>query len=709
MILSLLLALLITVSGALATYLYDEDAPLASRLCTGACIGLAAFGLIGFVLASLLGLTPGSIALATLATMAPFSLLLEPIRRQEIEADVTAAVKKIRRAVARPRRSDIGYFAYYAIAAVLFWLIFDRAMIVKPDGIYTGVLNNFGDLPFHLSVITSFAFGQNYPPEDPTFAGVRFTYPFLTDFISAVFVRCGASLRASMLIENILLAVSFVGVLHRWAWEMLRDRVAALLTPLLVLLNGGFGFALLLDFAGKNDQGLFGVLTHLPPSFTVIPETAWRWGNAISSLLVPQRGILLGLPLAVIVFTQWWLATAEKTEGEMGRRGEGETSRATGETPVLRRKDKKKHDWGAQKLSARERAAEESSVRGSRHSAAMRVRSASRSVAALVSNSTARMIAAGIVAGLLPLVHAHSFVVVMGVGACIALLQRRWRLWITFALVASLIAVPQMWWSTRGSAVNAASFFAWEFGWDHHDDNPVWFWFKNTGLFVPLLVAAILWRGKEYLIPRRLLLFYLPFTLCFIIPNMVKLAPWIWDNVKVLFYWWLASAPLVALLISRLWRSGAVQRALAVGLFACLIFAGALDVASIVRRSDEYQLFDPNGIRFAEIVKQQTQPRSTVMHAPVHNTPIFLSGRRSLMGYPGHIWTHGLDFGPRENEIKRIYTGAPDAEMLLGKYDVDYAVVGPLEKLVMPVNEQFFSRYKKVGEAGEYRLYKIKP
>jgi len=44
----------------------------------------------------------------------------------------------------------------------------------------------------------------------------------------------------------------------------------------------------------------------------------WRWGNAISSLLVPQRGILLGLPLAVIVFTQWWLATGERTDAGTG-------------------------------------------------------------------------------------------------------------------------------------------------------------------------------------------------------------------------------------------------------------------------------------------------------------------------------------------------------------------------------------------------------
>ena len=173
------------------------------------------------------------------------------------------------------------------------------------------------------------------------------------------------------------------------------------------------------------------------------------------------------------------------------------------------------------------------------------------------------MVAAGVVAGLLPLVHAHSFVVVMAVGACIALLQRRWRDWITFAVVASLIALPQMWWSTHNSAVNAGKFFEWQFGWDHGQENITWFWLKNTGIFIPLIVAAILWRReKQALVSRRLLIFLLPFSLCFIVPNVMKMAPWIWDNIKVLFYWWLAMAPLVALLIARLvaW-SGTAQNA----------------------------------------------------------------------------------------------------------------------------------------------------
>ena len=50
-------------------------------------------------------------------------------------------------------------------------------------------------------------------------------------------------------------------------------------------------------------------------------EKAWRWGNSITSLLVTQRGFLLGIPLAVIVFTLWWTSLR------------GEEHRAKGKEP----------------------------------------------------------------------------------------------------------------------------------------------------------------------------------------------------------------------------------------------------------------------------------------------------------------------------------------------------------------------------------------
>ena len=671
MIVSLSLSFIAIASGALLTYTYDEDAPLASRLCSGACIGFALMGLVGFIFASFLGLNEISIGLTELVLATPFLLFMNEQRRTVINTDVTRAIQAISRATSKPDRWAFIYFLFYAGVMIAMWLISSRALLEKPDGLYTGVLNNYGDLPFHLSVITRFVYGQNFPPEDPTFAGARFTYPFLTDFISAMFVRVGSSLRDSMLIENWIVGVGLVGVLHRFGQQLLRNRTAAILTPVLVILNGGFGWAMLFNDVNKTEGGVFQILRHIPHSYTILPEVeqGWRWGNSVISLLVPQRGFLLGIPLAVIVFTQWWAAMNTAKSKEQSAKGKETRSTEKLQAPLT-----------------------------------------DASPFALGSLLSHRMLAAGVIAGLLPLIHAHSFITVMGVGACLALINwRQWREWLTFLLVASIIAGPQLLWSTHGSAVSTRSFIGWEFGWGHGNENFFWFWLKNTGLFIPLLLIALLWKREDYLVSRKQLLFYLPFTLCFIVPNLLKLAPWVWDNIKVLFYWWIASAPIVALVLARLWEGNAWKRALAAVLFVVLTLAGGLDVFALLTQQGEYQEFDRDGVTFAEMIKQRTPPRSTVLHAPIHNTPVFLTGRRSIIGYPGHIWTHGIDFGSRESDVKKIYSGSLDATDLLSKYGVDYVVIDPQEHSVMPVNDAFFSHYPEVATIGAYHLYKIKP
>ncbi len=681
MIISLALSFIAIASGAVLTYTYEDDAPLASRLCSGACIGFAVMGLVGFVLALFLGLNVTTIAITALISGAPLLLLTKAQYRAEVNADTDAALRAISRASSNPDRWAFIYFFFYAVVFISMWLIFSRALLEKPDGIYTGVLNNYGDLPFHLSVITRFAFGQNFPPEDPTFAGIRFTYPFITDFISAMFVRAGASLRDSLFIENYIVGVALVGVLHRFGQQLGRNRTAAILTPVLVLLNGGFGWVILFSDVNKTERGVFDVLRHIPHSYTILPDVpqGWRWGNAITSLLVTQRGFLLGIPLAVIVFTQWWSVYRGSEEGK----GEGKRKKAKG----------KKEQRGEHRSTTD--TAERASI---------------FPFAFFLLPSARRMLAAGVIAGLLPLIHAHSFIVVMGMAGCLALINlRHWRRWLIFFTVVTVIAAPQMLWSTHGSAVSTRAFIARQVGWDNASENFFWFWFKNTGVFIPLLIAALLWKGEDYLVPRKLLFFYLPFTLCFIIPNLLKLAPWIWDNIKVLFYWWIASAPIVALLLARLWGGNVWHRLLAASLFVVLTLAGALDVFPLLTNQGEYQEFDRDGVNFAELIKQRTSPGATILHAPIHNTPIFLTGRRSLMGYPGHIWTHGLDFGQRDAEIKRIYAGSSDASTLLAKYGVNYVVISPQENSVMSVNSLFFTRYPEVGNIGEYHLYKIAP
>jgi hypothetical protein len=391
------------------------------------------------------------------------------------------------------------------------------------------------------------------------------------------------------------------------------------------------------------------MLGNLPHDYTIMGDGILRWGNSLSTLFIPQRSILFGLPLALVIFSQWW--------------------RAINASP-------------SQSQSQSEALPQKSSI------------------------ATRVMLAAGFFAGLLPLVHAHTFLVVMAMAACLTLIFRSlWRQWSLFLITAGIVALPQVLWLAGG--VKTDSFFGWHVGWDHGSFNPVQFWLANTGFFIPLLLFVFFGKIPGLSVPRKLVLYYLPFTLCFIVPNFVKVAPWVWDNIKVLFYWYVASVPLVAWLLARGWRQGGKWRWASAACLAALTLAGALDIWRIVDQQTSFQEFLSSGVVMADEISQRTAPNSVVLHAPTYNSPVFLTGRRSLLGYAGWMWSRGLDSGQREAEIGRIYAGEPDADSLLRNYHVDYVLIGPQELTSQKVNPAFWSKYPQVASAGPYRLFKV--
>ena len=294
----------------------------------------------------------------------------------------------------------------------------------------------------------------------------------------------------------------------------------------------------------------------------------------------------------------------------------------------------------------------------------------------------------------------------MFIGACLALLFRAWRGWIIFFSVAIVVALPQLLWLGGAGGVKARSYLGWHLGWDHGSVNPIVFWLVNTGVFIPLLLVALLQRRSENALPRRLLKFYAPFLFCFIVPNFVKLAPWVWDNIKVLFTWYVASAPLVALLLARALRQKSLWRWAAAAALASMLLAGGLDILRVITGATEYLEFDPPGIAMAKVISEQATPHGVVLHAPTYNSPVFLTGRRSLLGYPGWIWSRGLDGSERYANIQSMFSGGPEADVLLRSYRVEYVLIGPAEVGLFKVNQQFWSRYTRVAQIGEYRLYK---
>ncbi len=122
------------------------------------------------------------------------------------------------------------------------------------------------------------------------------------------------------------------------------------------------------------------------------------------------------------------------------------------------------------------------------------------------------------------------------------------------------------------------------------------------------------------------------------------------DNIKVLIYWHIASAPIIALVLVRLWRQRGVAQMGAILLTISLTLAGALDIWRVMSRATNLRIFSRDGISFAELVGRNVPSTSIIVHAPTYNHPVFLSGRRSFMGYPGHVSSHGIPGAQREAE-----------------------------------------------------------
>jgi len=153
-------------------------------------------------------------------------------------------------------------------------------------------------------------------------------------------------------------------------------------------------------------------------------------------------------------------------------------------------------------------------------------------------------------------------------------------------------------------------------------------------------------------------------------------------------------------------RKKSLWRWAATGALASMVLAGALDILRVVTGVTEFLEFDPQGIDVAAVISERATPHAVVLHAPTYNSPVFLTGRRSLLGYPGWMWSRGLDGSERYNNVRSIFAGAPDADELLRRYHVEYVLIGPSEVVSMKVNQQFWSRYTRVAQIGAYRLYK---
>lgn len=208
----------------------------------------------------------------------------------------------------------------------------------------------------------------------------------------------------------------------------------------------------------------------------------------------------------------------------------------------------------------------------------------------------------------------------------------------------------------------------------------------------------------------NLLKLYIPFLFLFIMANLISFSPcWIGDNAKVIFFWFVGSVPFIALGLSNLFK---YSKILATTIFITLILSGTLDISRFLFTETRiFKIWSNDGIEIAEMIKEKTSEKSVFLTAPVYYSPLFLTGRKVLMGNSIHVCTQGIDKDKREFMVNRIFESESIEEKFkyINELKPDYALIGRPERDLMKKNKTFFQdNFELVFKSGKEFVFDMR-
>jgi hypothetical protein len=507
---------------------------------------------------------------------------------------------------------------------------------LKADGgIYSGGESTYYDMAYHAAVTNSFVHGANVPPVYTPMPPAPLLYPFLPDFFTALLVTMGMTLHSALVWTAVPLCIALTGVFYFLALRLIK--------------LGGASSERFAAWTAAVAALLFFLNGGL--GFIYFFQD-WRasgtsFGQFIANLHanythLPDRGLVWPNVITDMLLPQrtsiFGLSLGFIVTTCFAISWERDTKRWDG--------------WR-------------------------------------------ELLVAGVVAGLLPLFHVHTYIAVVLVSAVLFLLRPR-RVWLLFWLPAVFLALPRL---LQFLDLPATGFARFQPGWRGQGE-PNWllFWFRNVGLPALLIIPA--WWSA----PRPLRLFYIPFLALLGVALVVVLSPNDYDNLKLMIYWYAATAILIAAWVGRIAQKR-VGLITAIVLVLVSIFAGTL--AILVESRSSRLMFGREERAAADFVKANTGSHSLFLTAPSLHQPILsLAGRRVVRGPTAWLWSHGYSFAEREADVRAIYAGRDDALDLLRYYHVDYVYLGRHETEELHANGDFFDANLPVAyKAGAITIY----
>lgn len=590
----------------------------------------------------------------------------------------------------RARRRLIALAAITSCAIAFFAALFAHSLQVDRAGnLVAGFPTVWADWSQHLTTATSFAVGQNLPPRNPLFSGETLRYPFLPDFQSATLLTLGASLPAALALPGAALAVVVTLLLVVLAVRLGATLAVGSVAAAICIVGGGLGFVGVFSDActehgfAASSCSTAALLSHpgtLVASLPQLPAVVSAQPRAYDGLMTPPDRQALGNQQWYTPLFDWWLPQRTILYGFAGGLSVLLLAIAAAREPG--------RDWRTWGL-------------------------------------------AGVVLGLMPLIHIHTLLAVGLVLVVLALRDRRpgWLVLFTLAAVLATPRLAELAAGPHGTAAAGNLFPTVEPGWMYLGGGgnrpPLgpgsllagtleflralispqywWFWIANTGIAVLLCavvaVAAVLRLGGGRLgqLGHRLHSPFAPdlrrlalaLTAVFGVANIVVLQSWDWDNTKLFAWWYVGAALLIASLVVHWWRRwwrgiAAAAITVSVVLTGVLVLLRLLPwTPAAVAVGGPYLVASADEIRMAHQVAVRTSPHAIFVTQGIPNDPLLtVGGRTAVEGYVGWLWSYGTDLDSRATDIRTIYAGCvayaadPCAVFpLLRRYGADYVEV----------------------------------
>jgi len=556
------------------------------------------------------------------------------------------------------------------IFLLLFCLLFLDLVsktLVFDGSSYKVALAGYGDIPFHMAEVSYFIHSQPFGLQEPIYSGQKLSYPFLINFLSAVFYIQNKNYIFSFHFPAITLALSGILLLYLLFRKIIKKTFARICAFLIFFLGSGTGYLKIAEdrnfFAQKGIANILNYLLHLPYPITVFynaryPEQNNIWSSILTMFLMHQRSFFFGIALGAVCIFLAYLAFETK------------------EKKVF--------------------------------------------------------IFAGIALGLMPLAHIHSFVaisiIVFSFFLAAVIFRKRdiaygFLKTIVFTTLFSLPSLAYIFCTQFLN--NNKGFLAFRLGWMSKPGigsinyNPAFhihiteylsYMWENFGFILPLLLLAIVIFLVRRENNRNILMYSLIISAVLLwgLLNIIKFQPWDFDNNKFFAYFLLPSALVIGCFFERMYFKGA--KLIVVFLTFFIVLSGAIDAfnRSSLANPPLYGIFGQDDLKTADfIINYLPHGKNILTGSTFLNLVDSLAGRPVLLGYEGWLWTHGIDYQSRGDDVQKMFSGTQFPE-LAKKYNIGYVLIGPPGQNNQKANMDYFaSNYKIIFQSKEYKIYKI--